>query len=193
MIIMSPELKPLMLLHLLHSEQYSLSSSLCFTKSVESATRLVKLIEFFEDAFILGGGSNTGKRVIAKSYSSELKETERRKLLDGLAKGSIDLYVPSAALHWPLTLLQARVFGSHCARYRPTVGSECYLVRRATRHAEIRSSCRQDCACWSRGQCLVIGRKAGSAPFQADVGRGKTPRGGREFEGQGSDTVAVHR
>ena len=91
MVIMAPELKPLVLLHLLHSPEYALSSSLCFTKSVESATRLVKLLEYFEDAFILGGGSNTGKRIIAKSYSSELKEGERKKLLEGLAQGTIDV------------------------------------------------------------------------------------------------------
>lgn len=48
MIISPASHKPLYLFHLLHT--LSISSALCFTKSVEAATRLAKLVEFFEEA-----------------------------------------------------------------------------------------------------------------------------------------------
>jgi ATP-dependent RNA helicase DDX51/DBP6 len=87
MIVLPPDLKPLNLLHLLHSPQFEIKSALCFTKSVDSTERLLRLLEFFEDAYTAGG------RLVAKSYSGELETSVRRKLLAEFAKGKIDLFV----------------------------------------------------------------------------------------------------
>lgn len=91
MIILPPELKPLNLLHLLHSPVYKITQALCFTKSLDSANRLLKLIEFFEDAFVSGGG----KKLIVKGYSGELSSAERGRLIGDFKKGLIDVLVSS--------------------------------------------------------------------------------------------------
>ena len=49
MIVTPPQTKPLALLHLLHGQ--GLRKTLCFTKSVESARRLGRLVELFESAW----------------------------------------------------------------------------------------------------------------------------------------------
>jgi ATP-dependent RNA helicase DDX51/DBP6 len=85
MVVMPPDLKPLNLLHLLHDSQFEIKSALCFTKSVDSTERLLRLIAFFGDAF------TAGKRIVAKAYSGELDTGARRKLLAEFAKGEIDL------------------------------------------------------------------------------------------------------
>ncbi|WVQ86119.1 hypothetical protein IAT38_008287 [Cryptococcus sp. DSM 104549] len=93
MLILPPALKPLNLIHLIHHPDYHVDSALVFTKSVESALRLVKLIEFFEDAYLLGGGG--GKRMVVKSYTGEIKAAERKRLLLDFAEGKINLIVCS--------------------------------------------------------------------------------------------------
>lgn len=83
MLILPAALKPLNLIHLIHDPAYGVSSALVFTKSVESTTRLVKLLEYFEAAH--GGGK------VVKSYTSEMKPSERKKLLADFSKGEIHL------------------------------------------------------------------------------------------------------
>jgi ATP-dependent RNA helicase DDX51/DBP6 len=86
--IVSPSThKPLYLFHLLHT--LSLSSALCFTKSVDAATRLAKLVEFFEEAKL--AADPTAKRVVVKSYSSELPASERTRILASFKKGEIQM------------------------------------------------------------------------------------------------------
>lgn len=104
MIISPASHKPLYLFHLLHT--LSISSALCFTKSVEAATRLAKLVEFFEEARVasLGGEAAEAKRVVVKAYSSELAPGERNKVLREFKKGEVQMCVgrPLLSLSLPL-------------------------------------------------------------------------------------------
>jgi ATP-dependent RNA helicase DDX51/DBP6 len=80
LITCEPSQKPLMLMHLIHN--CSLSNALVFTKSTESTTRLVKLVEFFEDAWAEDtSGSEPRKRTVVHAYSSDLKITDRKAIL----------------------------------------------------------------------------------------------------------------
>lgn len=90
MLILPPALKPLNLIHLLHAPQFNATPALVFTKSVEAATRLVKLLEFFEDAFI--GGN---KRVTVRGYTRDMAPAERKRLLKDFSNGKVDVIVCS--------------------------------------------------------------------------------------------------
>ena len=83
MIVTSSALKPLMLVHLL--KQKSITHGLCFTKSIESASRLVKLVEFMEDQSI------DEKKIAVRSFSSDLPVHERGKLLAAFKSGEVQL------------------------------------------------------------------------------------------------------
>ncbi|CEQ41718.1 SPOSA6832_03466, partial [Sporobolomyces salmonicolor] len=94
MIISPSSHKPLYLFHLLHT--LSISSALCFTKSVEAATRLAKLVEFFEEARRAETGEGSeDKRVVVKAYSSELAPNERKKVLKEFKQGEIQMLICS--------------------------------------------------------------------------------------------------
>lgn len=60
-----------------------MKGALVFTKSVESAARLVKLLEYFEEAW--------EEKVVIKGYTSEMKHVERKRLLGEFAQGTIHL------------------------------------------------------------------------------------------------------
>ena len=88
--IVSPSThKPLYLLHLLHTLE--LSSALCFTKSVEAATRLSKLVEFFEEARSVE--EPEAKKVVVRAYSSDLPSSERTRIFNAFKKGEIQMFV----------------------------------------------------------------------------------------------------
>ncbi|GAA6062809.1 hypothetical protein JCM10212_006170 [Sporobolomyces blumeae] len=91
MIISPSTHKPLYLFHLLHT--LSITSALCFTKSVEAATRLAKLVEFFEAARSPEGGEQ--KKVVVKAYSSDLAPGERKKVLKEFKAGEIQMLICS--------------------------------------------------------------------------------------------------
>lgn len=74
MIICESSVKPLMLLHLVYNR--SIRNALVFTKSSESTSRLVRLIEFFQEA------STECERVVLRAYSSDLPASERKGILD---------------------------------------------------------------------------------------------------------------
>ncbi|GAA5920077.1 hypothetical protein JCM1841_004080 [Sporobolomyces salmonicolor] len=94
MIISPSSHKPLYLFHLLHT--LSISSALCFTKSVEAATRLAKLVEFFEEARRAETGEGSeDKRVVVKAYSSELAPNERKKVLKEFKQGETQMLICS--------------------------------------------------------------------------------------------------
>ena len=102
MLITTSADKPFHLLYLLHRpddvEQNSsrIRKALCFTKSVDSAARLVKLIEIFEQVRSESGLIQRGsKPLVVTNYSSELKPSERQRILTQFGQVEIDLLVCS--------------------------------------------------------------------------------------------------
>ena len=91
MIFTPPSHKPLHLFYLLHT--VGVKAALCFTKSVEAATRLAKLVEFFEDARCAKDPAAT--RAVVRAYSSELPNAERTRLLARFKKGEVQMLICS--------------------------------------------------------------------------------------------------
>jgi ATP-dependent RNA helicase DDX51/DBP6 len=83
MVVVDPALKALVLIYLIHHAEYQVKSTLVFTKSVESATRLVQLLDAFEEV--------NRTEIVVKTYTSEMKPGERKRLLSEFAKGNIHL------------------------------------------------------------------------------------------------------
>lgn len=81
-----PQLKPLNLIHLLHSEEYRVRGGLVFTKSVESVSRLVSLLMAFEEEY-----GEKSDAVVVKGYTSDMKPAERQRILSAFVKGDVDL------------------------------------------------------------------------------------------------------
>lgn len=81
--------KPLCLLHLLYT--LSLRRVLCFTKSVEAASRLVQLLSFFADEY----ASGAIPRVEAANYSSDLSPAKRKEVVERFTKGDVGVLVCS--------------------------------------------------------------------------------------------------
>ena len=75
MVICEPSQKPLILLHLLHN--HNILNALIFTKSSESATRLVFLLECFEEL-----RTTARARVAVRAYSSDFPAGERKTILE---------------------------------------------------------------------------------------------------------------
>ncbi|WWC65322.1 uncharacterized protein I303_107940 [Kwoniella dejecticola CBS 10117] len=90
MLILPSEVKLLNLIHLLYHPQFTVDNCLIFTKSVENSERLVKMLEFFGDAFIGGG-----KKLAVRGYTGELKGNERKRILSDFTEGKINLLVCS--------------------------------------------------------------------------------------------------
>ncbi|KAF8896577.1 P-loop containing nucleoside triphosphate hydrolase protein [Infundibulicybe gibba] len=78
MVVCSPSEKPLMFFHLIHTRR--VTNALVFTKSSESTTRLVRLLEFFERARI--GASPGQNAIVSHAYSSDLPTGERKTILE---------------------------------------------------------------------------------------------------------------
>ncbi len=91
MIFTPPSHKPLYLFYLLHT--VGVKAALCFTKSVEAAARLAKLVEFFEDARCAADPSAT--RAVVRAYSSELPNAERARILAAFKKGDVQVLICS--------------------------------------------------------------------------------------------------
>lgn len=108
MLILPSALKPLHLIELLHREnseeilagedqdgdvkdplKSSLRNVLCFTKSVESARRLVGLLRNFEEIWKWNGGVDKGLEI--REYSSDLGKGERKEILKDFKGGKIDM------------------------------------------------------------------------------------------------------
>lgn len=86
-IILPPALKPLNLLYLLHTE--GAAPSIVFTKSVDAASRLVRLLTYFEQAYI------GGKKLSVASFTRDMKPSERKAMLSDFAAGKLDVLVCS--------------------------------------------------------------------------------------------------
>ncbi|WFD43556.1 RNA helicase [Malassezia psittaci] len=88
MIITEPSNKVLCLLYLFHSH-LSVRRALCFTKSVDSANRLVRLLTFFQARFA------PSSPLSIQNYSSDLTRAARTQILRQFEHGKIDVLVCS--------------------------------------------------------------------------------------------------
>ena len=90
MIVTSPSSKPLILFHLLYT--LSLQKTLAFTKSVESAARLVSLLDFFSAEYakttMVAGEA---RAITAANYSSDLTPGKRREVIERFKTGEVQV------------------------------------------------------------------------------------------------------
>ncbi|EIW57320.1 DEAD-domain-containing protein [Trametes versicolor FP-101664 SS1] len=91
MLVCESAAKPLMLFHMVHAR--GVTNALVFTKSAESATRLVRLFEFFEGALRAADASK--KPVVARAYSSDLAPGERKAILEQFRNQEINILICS--------------------------------------------------------------------------------------------------
>lgn len=87
MIICEPAQKPLFLFHLIHV--HDIKNAIIFTKSAESATRLVQLFQFFESSRT----SEKDPSVVLRAYSSDLSPSDRKAVLDKFKNQEINMCV----------------------------------------------------------------------------------------------------
>ena len=78
MLVCESLMKPLMFFYLVHA--HSVTNALVFTKSAESTTRLVQLLEYFEESW--AADSHDSDRIVARAYSSDLPASERKIIFD---------------------------------------------------------------------------------------------------------------
>ncbi|RHZ78744.1 hypothetical protein Glove_156g55 [Diversispora epigaea] len=91
MIVTTSSMKPLVVLNLLHN--LNISSALCFTKSVDSAHRLSKLIQLFEELY--QQRNNSHSLIAVAEYSSDLSLEKRKTILKKFKRGEIKLLISS--------------------------------------------------------------------------------------------------
>ncbi len=93
MVVCDSSQKPLILFHLVHS--VGVTNALVFTKSAESALRLVRLFEFFEAARSDNQRDATQIRrpVVVRAYSSDLGTSERKSILEKFKAQEIEMFV----------------------------------------------------------------------------------------------------
>ncbi|CAG8584095.1 889_t:CDS:10 [Diversispora eburnea] len=91
MIVTTSSMKPLVVLNLLHN--LNISSALCFTKSVDSAHRLSKLIQLFEELY--KQQNNSHSLIAVAEYSSDLSLEKRKTILNKFKRGEIKLLISS--------------------------------------------------------------------------------------------------
>ncbi|OAX32163.1 P-loop containing nucleoside triphosphate hydrolase protein [Rhizopogon vinicolor AM-OR11-026] len=118
MIICEASQKPMMLFHLVHN--YSVRNALVFTKSSESASRLVRLIEFFEAAT-----SSDRNPIVVRSYSSDLPVNERRNILEKFKAQEVHLLICSDLISRGIDISHV----SHVVSYDTPVDMRKYVHR----------------------------------------------------------------
>ncbi|EPQ54018.1 DEAD-domain-containing protein [Gloeophyllum trabeum ATCC 11539] len=123
MIVCESALKPLMLLYLIH--HHGVKNALVFTKSAESTARLVRLVEFFEDAWAKGQGDRRARKIVARAYSSDLPPGERRGILEQFRKGEVDMLVASDLISRGIDISSV----SHVVSYDVPVDMRKYVHR----------------------------------------------------------------
>ncbi|KAK7454442.1 ATP-dependent RNA helicase dbp6 [Stygiomarasmius scandens] len=119
MIVCETTQKPLIFFHLVHS--HNVTNALVFTKSAESTTRLVKLIEFFESSF----SNDPEDRVIARAYSSDLGAAERKSILESFKSQKIQILVCSDLISRGIDISHV----SHVVSYDAPVDIRKYVHR----------------------------------------------------------------
>lgn len=90
MIVCESSQKPLMFFHLVH--KHGVTNALVFTKSTESATRLVRLFDFFERART-SSSPDPSKPIVVRAYSSDLGVGERKSILEKFKAQEIQMFV----------------------------------------------------------------------------------------------------
>ena len=93
MVVCDTAQKPPMLFHIVHA--HNMEHALVFTKSADSTTRLVRLFEFFEEAWRVAATPDNEQQQRAKvacAYSSDLSGPERKQILERFKQGEIDMY-----------------------------------------------------------------------------------------------------
>lgn len=103
MMVTETSTKVLHLLYLLHGLPEPVRHALCFTKSVDAANRLVRLLSFFEERWALGD-----KPLCVQYYSSDLGAAERVQMLKRFQQGEIDLLVCSDLIARGIDLPEVR-------------------------------------------------------------------------------------
>lgn len=91
MYVCEPSQKPLLLFHLMSKR--NVTNALIFTKSAESTSRLMRLLQYFEEARITGTSGSTEKPKKAEAFSSDLTPSQRKAVLDSFKSQNADLYV----------------------------------------------------------------------------------------------------
>lgn len=194
MLILPPALKPLNLIHLIHHSEFNVDRALVFTKSVESAARLVKLLEFFEDAYVLGGGG--GKRLVIEQYSGEMRARDKKQLLAEFGEGKVNLLVWCFLLQkrccW-FFRWKNRMLRLDRERYWFTKRLTRCLLRYPAWHPEICASCRSNRSSRSTGHCVDVGREARGSSFQGHVAKCWPSEGCEEGQGKRGRSFSVQR
>jgi len=121
MLVCSSAQKPLHLFQLLHS--HDVTNALVFAKSSESATRLVRLFEFFEASW--ASAEEGRKPIVARAYSSDLPVQERRAILDKFKSKDVDILVCSDLISRGIDISHV----SHVVSYDAPVDMRKYVHR----------------------------------------------------------------
>ena len=118
MIVTTSMEKPLVLLSLLHRSEAPLRQVLCFTKSVESAARLAKLIDLFS-------AISPSTSLSVAHYSSDLSRGERTRVLHALRRGEMDVVICSDLISRGMDLTEVQ----HVVSYDVAVDVRKYVHR----------------------------------------------------------------
>ncbi|CAH1768151.1 11385_t:CDS:10, partial [Entrophospora sp. SA101] len=91
MIITFSSLKPLIVIHLINNQK--ISSALCFTKSVDSAHRLNKLIELFQEIYLNENNKKISSNIISKEYSNLISRGIDIDCVDTVINYDVPIYM----------------------------------------------------------------------------------------------------
>ncbi|KAJ4478534.1 P-loop containing nucleoside triphosphate hydrolase protein [Lentinula lateritia] len=122
MVICSAYEKPLIFFHLVHA--HKITNALVFTKSAESTNRLVRLLDFFQNARSTSETSNS-KNIVVQAYSSDLPTTERKAVLDKFKSQEIQILVCSDLISRGIDISHV----SHVISYDSPVDMRKYVHR----------------------------------------------------------------
>lgn len=147
LLVVPSDLKPLYLFHLLHS--HPITNALIFTKSADSTTRLLRLLEFFEASFTVSSPSH--QPITARAYSSELPPSERRHILDQFKQGKLSVLVASDLISRGIDIPSV----SHVVNYDAPLDMRKYVHRagrtaRAGREGDVWTMVEEQEARWVR-------------------------------------------
>lgn len=121
MIVTDAASKVLRLISLLHDRPH-VRQALCFTKSVEAANRLVRLLSFFEERWAMKNGSEP---LTVRFYSSDLSPQQRMQMLRDFRTGAVDFLVCSDLIARGIDLPEVR----HVVSYDVPVDMAKYVHR----------------------------------------------------------------
>ncbi|KAF8627991.1 hypothetical protein AX15_004118 [Amanita polypyramis BW_CC] len=121
MLVCESSLKPLTFFYLIHT--HSVVNTLVFTKSAESATRLVQLFEYFEESWI--ANSHDSRRIVARAYSSDLPAGERKNIFEKFKAQEIQILVCSDLISRGIDIYHV----SHVVSYDVPVDMRKYVHR----------------------------------------------------------------